>query len=202
MKFERLLLVIFLASVFLFATFGFKAEGGTARTELEKKGYTYDENSFVDSAKKGDVDAVKLFLAEGIDINAMNERGQTALMRSAEYQRTEVVTLLLGKGADVKFIGDRHTRTALMEAAGAGNCGIMKQLVEKGADINAKDYENTTPLHFACMWGHVEAVSLLIKLGTKPDVQAAGMARTPMSLAETNGHIEIVQILKDAGAKE
>jgi len=192
MKHERLFFVIFLASVFLFTTFGLEAKGGTARTELEKKGYTYTEASFTECAKKGDIDAVKLFLAEGIDINAVNERGQTALIRAAEYQRTEVVTLLLEKGADVKFI----------EAAGAGNCVIMKQLVEKGADINAKDYENTTPLHFACMWGHVEAVSLLIKLGAKPDVQAAGLGRTPMSLAETNGHTEIVQILKDAGAKE
>jgi hypothetical protein len=202
MKHERLFFVIFLASVFLFTTFGLEAKGGSARTELEQKGYTYTETSFTECAKKGDIDAVKLFLAEGIDINAVNERGQTALIRAAEYQRTEVVTLLLEKGADVKFIGGRRTRTALMEAAGAGNCVIMKQLVEKGADINAKDYENTTPLHFACMWGHVEAVSLLIKLGAKPDVQAAGLGRTPMSLAETNGHTEIVQILRDAGAKE
>jgi len=202
MKFERLLLVIFLASVFLFATFGFKAEGGTARTELEIKGYTYDESSFVECAKKGDIEATKLFLDEGMDINAMNERGQTALIRAAEYQRTDVVTLLLGKGADVNIVGGRYARTALMEAAGAGNCVIIKQLAQKGADINTKDYESNTPLHFACMYGHIEAVRLLIEMDAKPDVQASGLGRTPMKIAETNGHMEIVQILKDAGAKK
>lgn len=47
-------------------------------------------------------------------------------------------------------------------------------------------------VHFACMYGHVEAVNLLIELAAKPDVQAAGLGRTPMSIAETNGHTEIV----------
>jgi ankyrin repeat protein len=203
MKCERLFFVIFLASVFLFTIFGLEAKGDSARTELEKKGYTYTESSFIECAKKGDIEAVNLFLAEGIDINAMNERGQIALLRAAEYQRTEVVTLLLEKGADVNIVGGRNARTALMEAAGAGNCVIIKQLVEKGADINAKDDENTTPIHFACTWGHVEAVRLLIELGAKLDIQSAALGgRTPMSLAESNGHIEIVQILKDAGAKE
>ena len=64
--------------------------------------------------------------------------------------------------------------------------------------------KNTTWRYFpfACMYGHVETVRLLIELGAKPDVQAAGLGRTPMSLAETNGYIEVVQILKDAGAKD
>ena len=97
MKRDRIFLAIFLVSVFLFAAFGLETEGGTARTELEKKGYNYNESSFVECAKKGDIEAVKLFLAEGIDINTNDEKGRTALMRAAEYQRTEVVTLLLEK---------------------------------------------------------------------------------------------------------
>ena len=201
MRLDRMIFVFFLVPVFLFATFGFDAEGGPARTELEKMGYTYNESNFVDCAKKGDIDAVKLFLDEGIDINAMNQRGQTALIRAAEYQRTDVVTLLLGKGAEVDKVGGRYARTALMEAAGAGNVVIIKQLADKGADINAKDHESSTPIFFACMYGHVEAVKLLIELGANVNVQAV-IGRTPMSLAETNGHAEIVQILKAAGAKK
>ena len=51
MKHERLFFVIFLASMFLFTTVGLEVMGGSARTELEKKGYTYNENSFVQCQK-------------------------------------------------------------------------------------------------------------------------------------------------------
>ena len=189
------------AMLLAFATVGFEAEGGTARTELEQMEYTYNESNFIESAKKGDIKAVKLFLAEGININAQNERGFTALMHAAEYQRTEVVTLLLENGADVNSKNNRNNRTALMEASSSGNVVIIKQLVERGAEINAKTNTNSTALHFASMWGHVEAVRLLIELGAKPDMPGE-LGRTPMVLAEQNGHAEVVKVLKDAGAKE
>ena len=51
------------------------------------------------------------------------------------------------------------------------------------------------------MWGHVEAVSLLIELGAKTDIRGE-QGKTAMIVAEQNGHAEVVQILKDAGAKE
>jgi len=202
MRLDRMSFVFFLVPVFLFATFGFDAEGGPARTKKKKKGYTYSEITFVECAKKGDIEAVKLFLDEGMNINAVNKRGQTALILAAGYQREELVTLPLEKGADVEFIGERHVRTPLMEAAGAGNNAIIKQLVQKKAKVNARDYENHTPLHFAVMYGHVETVKLLVELGADPNARATGITGTPMTLAKTNGYTEIVQILKDAGAKE
>ena len=53
MKCERLFLIIFLASVVLFTIFGLETKGGSGRTELEKRGYTYSESSYVECAKKG-----------------------------------------------------------------------------------------------------------------------------------------------------
>jgi ankyrin repeat protein len=189
------------AMLLAFAITGLEAEASTARTELEQMGYTYNESNFIESSKKGDIKAVKMFLAEKIDVNAQNERGFTALMRAAEYQRTDVVTFLLENGADVNIKNKRNDRTALMEASSSGNIVIIKQLVERGAEINAKTNTNSTALHFAAMWGHVEAVKLLIELGAIPDMPGE-LGRTPMVIAEQNEHAEVVKVLKDAGAKE
>ncbi len=41
----------------------------------------------------------------------------------------------------------------------------MKLLVAKGADINAKDYNGTTPLHEAAWSGHKDVVELLVDNG-------------------------------------
>jgi ankyrin repeat protein len=42
---------------------------------------------------------------------------------------------------------------------------------------------------------------LLIELGAKPDI-GGEQGNTPMMVAEQNGHAEVVQILKNAGAKK
>jgi ankyrin repeat protein len=96
-------------------------------------GYSYNESCFVDSAKKGGIKAVKLFLDEETDINAANQRGQTALIQAAGFQRKEVITLLLERGADLEHIGERHARTAMGEAASAGNTEVVQILKDAGA---------------------------------------------------------------------
>jgi len=87
MKGNRLFLIIFLVSVFLFATAGFEAVGGNVRTELEKKGYNYSERSFINCAEKGDIEAAKMFISEGINITFRAYRnGQAAVGQRSRPQ--------------------------------------------------------------------------------------------------------------------
>lgn len=54
------------------------------------------------AASAGDSELVKSLLHRGIDVNAKNENGITALMCAAEKGHLETVKLLLSKKADVK----------------------------------------------------------------------------------------------------
>lgn len=50
-------------------------------------------------------------------------------------------------------------------AADRGHVGILRLLVEEGADINSLDLEEQTPLHYASCCGHVEAAKYLLSIG-------------------------------------
>ena len=52
-------------------------------------------------------------------------------------------------------------------AAGEGHKEIAELLIEKGADVNAKNERSWTPLHIAARSGHEEIADLLRKHGGK-----------------------------------
>ena len=65
--------------------------------------------------------------------------GLTALMLAAMKDHTEVVKLLLEKGAEVNAKESTDSATALMMAANNGHAEVVKLLLEKSANVNMKD---------------------------------------------------------------
>ena len=98
------------------------------------------DTNFVYCAFMGDIEAVKLYLAAGTDVNARNDLGRTALIGAAGVDSSspwsgkgeEVTRLLISKGADVNA-RDNDGQTAMMIATTMGRPGIVKILHEAGA---------------------------------------------------------------------
>jgi ankyrin repeat protein len=72
-----------------------------AREKLGQMNIKYNDDTFVERAKDGDVIVVGLFVAAGMSPTVVNKEGKTALLAAAEGGRLPVVELLLEKGADV-----------------------------------------------------------------------------------------------------
>ena len=72
-------------------------------------------------------------------------------------------------------------------------------LVDRGADVDARDVNQRTPLHYACDKGHMEVAMALVDRGADVDARDVNQ-RTPLHLACRNGHMEVAMSLVKKGA--
>jgi ankyrin repeat protein len=87
----------------------------------------------------------------------------------------------------------------LLWAAWNGQKAVVKVLLEKGADLEAKDDTGQTPLSVASEKGHKDVVQLLLAAG-QVDVDSKDKnGQTPLWMAARNGHEGIVQLLLERG---
>ena len=107
-----------------------------------------------------------------------------------------VVRMLEMKSIDVegRLGGKEDGETCLMIAACNGHLDICRLLIDKGAQVTAKDDYGRTPLHYAAMRGHVEIARLFCNHGADVEARDRWGYRT-LHLAANNGHISVVKEL-------
>ncbi|BDG76405.1 ankyrin repeat domain-containing protein [Wolbachia pipientis] len=89
--------------------------------------------------------------------------------------------------------------TLLTIAAENGYTNIVNVLLEKGADVNRKNWYDMTPLHLAAGNGHVDIVNLLLEKEVVVD-ERDHSGNTVLHLAAKNGHVDVVKVLLEKGA--
>ena len=169
-----------------------------ARSALDEQGIDFTQYAFFERVKAGDVSAVRLFIAAGMDINAQNNRGDMALPYAAAWSHMELVRLLLEHGADTNA-QDNRGRTALLFAADGGRVDMVRLLLEHGADTNAQDDDGDTALLHAARRGHMEVVRFLLEHGADTNAQNND-GDTALLYAARRGYVEVVRLLLEHGA--
>ena len=103
------------------------------------------------------------------DINAYDEDGWTPLYYTVIYEEPEFCRLLCERGdVDVDKGRKYGGATALHFEANCGRMECMRILLDVGkANVNAKDNDSNTPLHYAAMEGRIELATLLIERGAE-----------------------------------
>ena len=89
---------------------------------------------------------------------------------------------------------------SIHEAAALGNIEAVKQFLDSGTDVNAKDKTGGTPLDEAAGWGRKEIVELLIAKGADVNAKFDDDGSTPLHLAAWKGHFETAELLIAKGA--
>ena len=114
-----------------------------------------------------------------LDVNATNTAGETPLMMAALRGHLVWAHKLLARGARLHGEG----WSALHYAAAGPEPEFVRLLLEKGAPIDARSPNGTTPLMMAARYGSEASVDLLLARGADPklrnqrDLTAADFAR-------------------------
>jgi Protein kinase domain/Ankyrin repeats (3 copies)/Ankyrin repeat len=169
-----------------------------ARTKLEQRRIPYTEEAFTRVVEDGDTGAVELFLAGGMNPDAKDSTGRTALVNAASRGSDGISRKLLSKGADVNAMDDTGS-TALMESARNGHQETTKVLLEKGADVNLTDNKGQTALLRAAAQGHSEIVRMLINKGARVGLKDRD-GRDALPWARINNRSDVIDLLRKAGA--
>ena len=182
--------------------------------------------SLQEAAAMGNLDLVKSFLEEGANVDSLEGTyAWTALHLAAMNGHADVVRLLLTKGADVTALGGWRAETALHSAVRSRSVGkeIIEVLLDKGVDINARDFEGQSPLDIAINQNRKEIIDLLIEkgavslhtaaryglleklkelIGKGTDVNVKDNAgQTPLDIAMQEYRQEITRLLAAKGAE-
>ena len=159
----------------------------------------------LDAARAGDSAGVEAAITAGADINTITTDGWefTALMWAATNGHTDIVKLLLDRGADIDAVY-RDGNNALTLAATNGHANTVKLLLDRGADIDhVSKYGKTVLIETARFWprsdGNTDTVKLLLDRGA--DINAVDTSgNTALIFAAEYAPIDTVKLLLKMGA--
>ena len=136
---------------------------------------------------------VDLLLANGADVDIVDDVSYTPLHSAVQSGCIEIVKILIKAGCDVDAVNSID-ETPLFLAAESGYLNIVEYLVDNEADVEISDYKDNLPLHAAASNGHLEVVKYLIAKGSDPFYQNE-YGKSPADVAETNKFNEVVDYL-------
>jgi ankyrin repeat protein len=152
------------------------------------------------AAYRGDVEAMLRFLDDGFPPNEGNEVGYTALMGAARGESADMIRLLLSRGAQAG-LADKRGCTALHWAVAqsvgdpARQVACVRTLIEAGADPNARNEADVTPLMNAAWFGCCDSVRELLRCGADP--RASNLkGKSAKDCASERGHKAVEELLK------
>ena len=154
--------------------------------------------SLPDAAEQSDTASVRTLLRTGVDVNAAQVDGTTALHWAAYHEDLEMAGLLVRAGANVNAV-NRYGASALAEACTNGNAAIVKLLLESGANANTRMKGGETALMLAARSGNADTVKALLAHGAALD-RRERLGQTALMWAAAEGHAGVVRALIEAGA--
>jgi ankyrin repeat protein len=152
--------------------------------------------ALIKAAQEGDLKRIKLLVADGADVNAKSSDQWMPLTIAAQALDVEMTVTLFGQGAPLDAI---NGWTALMIATIEGHVEVVRALLERGAQVSARNNKGWTALRFAVSMDETEILQMLLDAGADANIADHEGTTALMQAAGENSR-ESLKMLLDAGA--
>lgn len=154
---------------------------------------------FLRALRLDDVATLRRLQQRGFDFNTVDENGLAPLLLALKLDSLRAAEFLIQQaGLDLDAV-NASGENVLMLAALRGHVGLMRQLIQQGAEVNKPGW---TPLHYAATNASADSpamVQLLLDAHAYIDA-ASPNESTPLMMAARYGHPDSVRLLLESGA--
>lgn len=164
-----------------------------------------NEQNILKAVKKSNLEAVTKALENGANVDITDNSKRSLLLIAINNKDIEMAKLLVEHGADVNQQAD-NLDSPFLYAGASGQTELVQLFLDNGARFDVFNRYYGSALIPACERGHVETVQLLVNTKSYPVDHVNRLGWTALMEAVILGdgsqkYQQIVQILKDAGAK-
>lgn len=142
------------------------------------------------------IEAIKILLDNGSNINSSDKEGQNALHLAIYTRSFDICKLIISNGININARYGTG-ETALHIACNLQLIDIIKLLIINKIDINRQDYEHEyTALHYSVNLNNKEIVSILLNSGADPNLQDT-YGNTAIHYCIIEEHLEILELINN-----
>lgn len=171
----------------------------TNRPAIEPSGVFHNvDAALIEAAQKGDVDRIKILLADGADPNTESADEWMPSAIAALGSDVLLAGTLFGQGAALDYSGGRGW-TPVVIATIEGHIEAVGALLAQGAQVDAEKSKGWTALRFAVSMDETEILRLLLDARADPNIPDQE-GRTALMQAAAENIQNGVKLLLDAGA--
>jgi ankyrin repeat protein len=123
-------------------------------------------------------DVVELFIRSGVDLEAQDHQGSTALMLASRSASHNIIRMLLDAGASIDS-QDHHGQSAMWDTIRLHRHDTLQLLIDCGASFHIMDKDGDSILVWAALYADIDTMNIL---------KEAGIEGLPVDADSVNGY--------------